>query len=177
MASRSSRMRRFECVTTESRKTSPECFVDKTVTALRLQLETRLAATNSFMLLYILSLSVAEAYTHNYKAAATHLLLISRLAAQMAGLKPSTQFFRSWSLLAISICPSHNICKRPNTFGISRKVRPEILSRSSCADQEYSMECSLSKAFHYTLRLSLSLKNAVESHRITHTHPWSGRAC
>lgn len=94
MASCSSRMRRFECVATESRGMSPEYFVDKAVSALRPQLETKPAAIDTFTLLDILSLSVAETFMHNHKAAATHLLLISRLDAQMGGLKNFDPFLR-----------------------------------------------------------------------------------
>jgi hypothetical protein len=94
MASCTSRMRRFECVEPKSRETSPEYFVDKAVSALRLKLEAKPAAIDTFTLLDILSLSVAETFMHNHKAAATHLLLIGRLGAQMGGLKQFDPFLR-----------------------------------------------------------------------------------
>lgn len=94
MASCSSRMRRFECVTSQSKETSPEYFVDKAVKALRQHLETKPTTINSFIFLDILSLSVAETFMHNHKAAATHLLLIQRLSAHMGGLKEFDPFLR-----------------------------------------------------------------------------------
>ena len=94
MASCSSRMRRFECVATESRETSPEYFVDRAASALRVKLVTRLAVIDSFIFLIIVSLSVAETFMHTHKAAATHLLLIKHLGARMGGLRNFDPFLR-----------------------------------------------------------------------------------